>query len=67
MFQPDSYISALLTLLKNAFSNRLLYMGLQGSYLRGEATENSDIDIMVVVETMTIADLDAYFADKFTF
>lgn len=60
MFQPDSYISALLTLLKEAFSERLLYVGLQGSYLRGEATESSDIDIMVVVDAMTVADLDAY-------
>lgn len=60
MFQPDSYISALLTLLKDTFSERLVYVGLQGSYLRGEATENSDIDIMVVVDAMTVADLDAY-------
>ena len=60
MFQPDSYISALLTLLKETFSERLVYVGLQGSYLRGEATENSDIDIMVVVDAMTVADLDAY-------
>lgn len=60
MFQPDSYISALLTLLKLAFSERLLYVGLQGSYLRGESTESSDIDIMVVVDAMTVADLDAY-------
>ncbi|MBR6810754.1 MAG: nucleotidyltransferase domain-containing protein [Clostridia bacterium] len=60
MFQPDSYISALLTLLKKAFRERLLYVGLQGSYLRGEATEHSDIDIMVVIEAMTVADLDAY-------
>ena len=60
MFQPDSYISALLTLLKKVFRERLLYVGLQGSYLRGEATEHSDIDIMVVIEAMTVADLDAY-------
>ena len=60
MFQPDSYISALLTLLKEAFSERLVYVGLQGSYLRDEATESSDIDIMVVVDAMTVADLDAY-------
>ena len=60
MFQPDSYISALLTLLKKAFRERLLYVGLQGSYLRGEATEHSDIDIMAVIEAMTVADLDAY-------
>lgn len=60
MFQPDSYISALLALLKKAFRERLLYVGLQGSYLRGEATEHSDIDIMAVIEAMTVADLDAY-------
>lgn len=60
MFQPDSYLSALLTLLKDAFSERLVYVGLQGSYLRGEATESSDIDIMVIIDAMTVADLDAY-------
>lgn len=60
MFQPDSYISALLTLLKETFSERLVYVGLQGSYLRGEATESSDIDIMVVIDAMTVADLNAY-------
>ncbi|MBQ9141799.1 MAG: nucleotidyltransferase domain-containing protein [Lachnospiraceae bacterium] len=32
---------------KDEFGDRLLYVGLQGSYLRGEATESSDIDIMV--------------------
>ena len=60
MFQPDSYLSALLTLLKEAFSERLVYLGLQGSYLRGEATENSDIDIMVVLDALTVADLGTY-------
>ena len=60
MFQPDSYISALLTLLKETFCERLVYVGLQGSYLRGEATECSDIDIMAVIDAMTVADLDAY-------
>lgn len=60
MFQPDRYILALITLLKNTYADRLCYVGLQGSYLRGEATENSDIDIMVVVDAMTVADLDAY-------
>ena len=48
MFRVDEYISSLIELLKIAYGDRLLYIGLQGSYLRGEATENSDIDIMVV-------------------
>ena len=60
MINPNHYISALIELMKAACNERLLYVGLQGSYLRGEATENSDIDIMVVIDAMTIADLDTY-------
>jgi hypothetical protein len=37
-----------------------LYVGLQGSYLRGEAGDNSDIDIMVVIDRLSLADLDRY-------
>ena len=60
MFQPDMYIAALTEKLQSAFADRLVYVGLQGSYLRGEATEDSDIDVMVVLRHMTPADLDAY-------
>lgn len=60
MFDVDRYISDLLLRLKDQYSERLLYVGLQGSYLRGEAKESSDIDIMVVVESLSVADLDAY-------
>jgi predicted nucleotidyltransferase len=60
MFQPDQYIAGLTARLQSAWHSRLMYVGLQGSYLRGEATENSDIDIMVVIDVMTVADLDAY-------
>ena len=60
MFIPDQYLFSLTQLLKTAFNERLVYIGLQGSYLRGEATETSDIDIMVVIRDMTVKDLDAY-------
>ena len=60
MFHPDEYISSLTRLLQAAFGERLIYVGLQGSYLRGEATEDSDIDVMVVITDITPADLDAY-------
>ena len=60
MFKVDVYLNSLIDLLKAYFKERLLYVGLQGSYLRGEATENSDIDIMVVIRDMTVADLDKY-------
>lgn len=60
MFKPDEYIPALIELLKAAYKERLLYVGLQGSYLRDEATEHSDIDIMVVISNMSVADLAKY-------
>lgn len=60
MFRIETYIESLTTELKSFFGDRLLYLGLQGSYLRGEATESSDIDIMVILEDMTAADLESY-------
>ena len=50
MFDLQSYLSRLLSLLRRTFGPRLVYLGLQGSYLRGEATENSDIDVMAVID-----------------
>lgn len=60
MFQIESYIEELLKLLRNSFGERLVYVGLQGSYLRNEQNENSDIDIMAVIDHMTVSDLDLY-------
>ena len=60
MFKTDVYIPALIELLKVAYKERLLYVGLQGSYLRNEATDHSDIDIMVVIRDMSVADLAKY-------
>ncbi len=60
MIDIENYIWQLIELLKQQFASRLLYVGLQGSYLRGEATESSDIDIMVVIDVLGVSDLDAY-------
>ena len=60
MINTDKYLTQLTTLLQEQFGNRLSYVGLQGSYLRGEATDDSDIDIMVVIDGLSVADLDAY-------
>lgn len=54
------YMDALLANLRQTFGEELLYVGLQGSYLRGEANENSDIDIMVILETVDLPVLDRY-------
>lgn len=60
MFELEKYLNDLLTSLEEKFDNRLLYVGLQGSYLRNEADGNSDIDIMVIIDEMTVRDLDNY-------
>jgi len=60
MVDIENYISRLTELLRQRFGERLLYVGLQGSYLRGEATEHSDIDIMTVIDELDVADLEAY-------
>jgi len=60
MINIETYIAQLIGLLKQKFPSRLLYVGLQGSYLRGEATDNSDIDIMVVIDELSVADLSKY-------
>ena len=60
MFNAEDYIIRLTELLKDRFSSRLAYVGLQGSYLRGEETEESDIDIMVVIDGFSVCDMEAY-------
>ncbi len=60
MIDIEKYISELTARLQVAFDTRLCYVGLQGSYLRGEATENSDIDIMVIIDGLDVADLEVY-------
>jgi len=60
MIDIEQYLRQLIRLLKLRFASRLVYVGLQGSYLRGEATENSDIDIMAVIDGLTASDLAAY-------
>ena len=60
MIYIDTYIAGLTASLKDQFGSRLDYIGLQGSYFRGEATAYSDIDIMVVIEDLCVADLERY-------
>ena len=60
MFDLDKYLADLIMKCRSAFGERLLYMGLQGSWLRGEAHENSDIDIMVILDRFSVRDMDTY-------
>jgi len=60
MVDVKRYMERLIPLLKERFGTRLAYVGLQGSYQRGEANENSDIDVMAVIDGLTAEDLTAY-------
>lgn len=48
--------------LQSLFGSRLQFVGLQGSYGRGEATDDSDIDAVVILDRVAPEDLKAYSA-----
>ena len=60
MIDLNDYLDRLIAACRAAFGARLLYLGLQGSYMRGEADEASDIDIMLVLDRLSVEDMDAY-------
>ncbi len=45
---------------EQTFENRVYFIGLQGSYARGEATDASDIDVVVILDDLHINDLKTY-------
>ena len=59
-FNIDIYLEKLILQCKESFGGRLVYAGLQGSYLRGEATDNSDIDVMIVIDGFSVEDMKTY-------
>ena len=46
--------------LDETFGKRVWFVGLQGSYGRGEATEKSDIDIVVILDELSALDIKIY-------
>lgn len=60
MIDVENYIAEITAKLRAKFGERLVYVGLQGSYLRGEATDTSDVDVMVVLNRLGVDDLDDY-------
>lgn len=59
-FDIDEWLNLVINKLKEAFKENLLFIGLQGSYNRGEATPESDIDLVVILDNMTFEDLKIY-------
>ena len=59
-FDVDIWLDTTIEKLQEKFSQNLLFVGLQGSYNRGEATDSSDIDLIVILENLTFEDLKRY-------
>lgn len=60
MIDVSSWMDVFLQKLNDKFENRVWFVGLQGSYGRGEATETSDIDIVVILDELSAADIQIY-------
>ncbi len=62
MIDIDAWIVHFSDALNESFGGRVWFAGLQGSYGRGEATVNSDIDIVVILDELTTVDITQYHA-----
>ncbi|MBO5739111.1 nucleotidyltransferase domain-containing protein [bacterium] len=60
MFDINVWLDIIIKKLQNEFEQRLLFVGLQGSYNRGEATQSSDIDLVVILDNLSFEDLKRY-------
>ena len=60
MIDISIWMDAFLQKLNDTFGNRVWFVGLQGSYGRGEATETSDIDVVVILDELKVEDIQAY-------
>jgi len=60
MIDISIWIKNFLQTLNETFENRVWFVGLQGSYGRGEARDTSDIDIVVILDELSAMDIQAY-------
>ena len=54
------WMSLLRDRLLESFGDRVVFIGLQGSRARGEADQDSDIDAVVILDTLSVGDLGTY-------
>ncbi len=60
MIDITSFLDSFIKVLDATFGERVWFVGLQGSYSRGEATDTSDIDIVVLLDTLSPSDIQTY-------
>lgn len=60
MLDITVWMKNFLQTLDETFGSRVWFVGLQGSYGRGEAMETSDIDIVVILDELSAMDIRTY-------
>ena len=60
MIDIKTWIKDFTEKVEQTFADRVWFIGLQGSYGRGEATATSDIDMVVVLNELRVNDLKTY-------
>ena len=60
MIEINIWTHTFLQALTETFPDRVWFVGLQGSYGRGEATETSDIEMVVILDEVSAADIQRY-------
>ena len=60
MVEISLWMNEFVKKLEESFGDRVWFVGLQGSYGRGEATETSDIDVVVIFDELTEQDIQSY-------
>ena len=60
MIDITVWMQKFLQILNETFRDRVWFVGLQGSYGRGEATETSDIDVVVILDELSAMDIHTY-------
>ena len=60
MINITTWLDGFLKALHDTFEGRVWFVGLQGSHGRGEATETSDIDVVVILDELSASDIHKY-------
>ena len=57
MIDITAWTDGFLKVVNETFGDSVWFVGLQGSYGRGEANDTSDIDIVVILDQLSVTDI----------
>lgn len=60
LFDLDAWLKQFVEVMNETFALRIVFLGIQGSRARGEATAQSDIDVVVILDALDTSDLSRY-------